>query len=168
MSTTKVARKAKESFSQEEDILISRFVKRNGMNKISELISRLPNRTARQTRERYRLYLDPSVLQTPFTCEEDMNLMQYVQEIGPKWSKISKQMKGRTDVKLKYRFRRLSKNKIIHLPQQIESQIIQQPNFGFQLPPSKSETQKQESLNLRSVFEPNDEPNFNQTLNNEK
>jgi hypothetical protein len=68
----------KESFSQEEDALIAKFVETHGIDKISELIPQLPNRTARQIRERYRLYLDPSVLKTPFTHEEDMKLLQCV------------------------------------------------------------------------------------------
>jgi hypothetical protein len=96
-------RKTKESFSQEEDNRIAKFEETHGIEKISELIPQLPNRTARQIRERYRLYLDPSVLKTPFEYEEDMKLLQYVKEIGKKWSKIAKLIKGRTDVQLKYK-----------------------------------------------------------------
>jgi hypothetical protein len=54
-------RKTKEIFSQEEGSLITKFVATHGIDKISELVLQLPNRTARQIRKRYRLYLDPSV-----------------------------------------------------------------------------------------------------------
>jgi hypothetical protein len=65
VEAAKVQRRAKASFTKEEDRIIFDFIELNGISKISELINQITNRTARQIRERYRLYLDPSVCE-PF------------------------------------------------------------------------------------------------------
>jgi hypothetical protein len=85
-------------------------------------MNQLPNRTAKQIRERYRLYLDPSVLHTPFTYEENLKLNQYVAQFGMKWSIIANFMDGRPDVQLKYRYRKLVR-------QQTKNEIAQNREF---------------------------------------
>jgi myb proto-oncogene protein len=92
----------RNKFSKEEDESILNFVLKNGYQKIKDLASQLPNRTAKQIREKYRLYLDPLVSQSSFSKEEDINLVNYVQNFGKKWSIISNLMKGRQDVQLKF------------------------------------------------------------------
>jgi hypothetical protein len=48
-----------------------------------------------------------------------------VEEIGMKWSLIAKQMKGRTDVQLKYRYKRIKKKKDSLMLQQTKLQYAQ-------------------------------------------
>jgi hypothetical protein len=81
------------------------------------LIYQLPNRTSKQIRERYRLYLDPNVKHSPFSIEEDIILINLVSKLGKKWSQIALVMAGRTDVQLKYRFKIIDHRNRIFIPQ---------------------------------------------------
>jgi hypothetical protein len=58
--------------------LIISFVNQYGFNSFDKIISVLPNRTARQVRERYRLYLDPNINHNPFSSEENNLLLNLV------------------------------------------------------------------------------------------
>jgi hypothetical protein len=143
-TTLRNGRKPSKSFSKEEDNKILNFVQKYGYEQIPEL--KLPNRTSRQIRERYRLYLDPLVNRKPFSKEEDTNLLNYYKQFGGKWSKISKMMVGRTDVQLKYRYLKLSKrtNKLIFslaIP-------MEQIQFGLNFIDSIDQFPFQEILNL--------------------
>jgi hypothetical protein len=99
----------KFSFSKEEDALIISFVNQYGLNSFQKITSVLPNRTARQVRERYRLYLDPNINHNPFSSEEDNLLLNLVNHYHQKWSQMTKMFNGRTDVALKYRYKKLSR-----------------------------------------------------------
>jgi hypothetical protein len=75
-------RKIKNTFTREEDKIIQDFVQANGYERIPELTKQLTNRTARQIRERFRLYLDASVKHDEFSIDEDKLLIKNVNEIG--------------------------------------------------------------------------------------
>jgi hypothetical protein len=122
-------RKMKEPFTQEEDSIIFTFVMENGISKISELNSMLPSRTVRQIRERYRLYLDPNVIQTSFSNEEDAKLMELVDKYGQQWSKLASMFNGRTDVQLKYRFKKLTRRLAKRRPNLVIKEITQCQNI---------------------------------------
>jgi hypothetical protein len=100
---TESRRKQKMTFSKEEEDLILNYVKENGSKDFSKIIPFFPHRTIRQIKERYRLYLDPSIDHNPFTPEEDNLLLQLSFQLNQKWSQIAKYFVGRTDVALKYR-----------------------------------------------------------------
>ena len=94
-------RRGKVKFSAEEDALIIKLVKKFGEKAWSSVAARIPNRTARQIRERYKNYLSPDVNNSPWTAEEDARLLMLVAEHGPKWSKIMAHFRNRTDVSIK-------------------------------------------------------------------
>jgi hypothetical protein len=75
-----------------------------GFEHWGKVCERMPGRTAKQCRERWANYLDPSLLKTPFTQTEDEILLALQKEHGNKWSLISRQLPGRTEnaVKLRY------------------------------------------------------------------
>jgi hypothetical protein len=97
------------TFSKEEDDLIILFINQYGLNSFQKITSVLPNRTTRQVRERYRLYLDPNINRNPFSSEEDDLLLKLVDHCHQKWSQMTKMFTGRTDVALKYRYNKLSR-----------------------------------------------------------
>jgi hypothetical protein len=66
-------------------------------------------RRPKQCRERWRNYLDPNIEKGEWSLEEDSTLLEYVLEIGKKWSAISKCMKNRTEHSVKNRFKSLIK-----------------------------------------------------------
>lgn len=84
----------KVRFSNAEDILILDYVKENGTNNWTNILQILPGRSIPQIRERYRLYLDPSVTNKTFTTEENIRLLQLAEKYQQKWSQIAKLMTG--------------------------------------------------------------------------
>jgi hypothetical protein len=144
MSNSIKQRKPKVSFSLEEDKLIQDFVHTYGYERIAELKAQIPNRTAKQIRVRYRLYLDQSVKHDEFSFEEDDMLIQCVQKFGKKWSYIAKMIPGRTDVQLKFRFIKLEKKCTIIQTQTCCLIIEQQTHISVQLQNDQLINQKSE------------------------
>jgi hypothetical protein len=101
--------KAKDPFSITEDSIIKQFVESYGSGDFGMIKYYLPNRTARQVRERWRLYLNPEIDNSQFSEEEDQLLIEKYSECKGSWSQIRQYFKGRTDVKLKYRFQQLDR-----------------------------------------------------------
>ena len=93
---TKSPRKQKIMFTQEEDQKLKELVELKGTHAWNEIQELMPNRTARQCRERWNLYLSPDVSNTPWTKEEEARLIQSYQLVGPKWSLIAKNFPNRT------------------------------------------------------------------------
>jgi hypothetical protein len=91
-------------FTPEEDRLSEQEVARMGRRGWTAIAAKVPNRTARQVRERWKNYLCPNVNNGPWTVEEDQLLVRWTSEIGPKWSQIATHFTNRTDVNLKNRF----------------------------------------------------------------
>lgn len=97
----KKIRNDRHKFSLEEDEIIKRMVEKFGMKKWSKVSFFLKGRTARQCRERYIYYLQPHLKNGPWTEEEEKLLIVKYQELGPKWSKLTKYFTSRSDVNLK-------------------------------------------------------------------
>jgi hypothetical protein len=65
------------------------------------IAEQIPNRTARQVRERWINYLDPAVKTNPWTADEEAILQNLVNQNGPKWSKMVAQLENRSDIAIK-------------------------------------------------------------------
>merc|ERR1719235_1931604 len=68
-------------------------------------------RTSKQCRDRYKLKLDPSINHGPWTPEEDDLLVKLQEQLGNQWTKIAKQMPGRTENSVKSRFASLERSR---------------------------------------------------------
>jgi hypothetical protein len=104
----------KRKFTENEDSLILKDVAEKGVHAWTEIAQKLPERTARQCRERWKHYLAPEVESSrSWTPHEDAILEAKCREFGPKWSRIRDFLPGRTDVNIKNRsallIRRLQK-----------------------------------------------------------
>ena len=90
------------SFSKADDEQLRKFVALYGENwgKIAEKMGKSP----RQCRERYISYLDPNLVNGPWTPEEDEKLRQSVKKFGTKWVTLTKIFPGRSDNNLKNRW----------------------------------------------------------------
>lgn len=62
------------------------------------------NRTGKQVRERYINKLDPEISKANWEEEEDKLIFSYFTQFGPKWSEISKLLRGRPENMVKNRF----------------------------------------------------------------
>ena len=96
-------------FTKQEDTLLVNIVNELGTRDWEAIANRIPNRNARQCRERYTNYLAPNLSHDPWTPEEDSLLEQKLKELGAKWVNISKYFKNRTDTMLKNRWLVLSR-----------------------------------------------------------
>jgi hypothetical protein len=91
------------TFTKEEDMLLLNYVEQYG-EEWNLIASLMINRNPRQIRERYRFYLDPSISKTPWTREEDLNLIQLIHQYGTRWKKIAESFDGRNEVNVKNRW----------------------------------------------------------------
>ena len=86
----------------------------------------VPGRTDVQCRERWVNILDPSLSASPFTAEEDKNLLEMVQLYGSgNWSKISIEMgRRRTDNQLWRRWKQIAKKQKKPKPKSAKKKVI--------------------------------------------
>jgi hypothetical protein len=96
-------RREKRPFTTEEDAKLTELVAQHGDYAWHEIERFLPGRSSRQCRERWNLYLSPTVANEPWTAEEDMLLMRLYPVIGPKWTLIAKNFPRRTANNIKNR-----------------------------------------------------------------
>jgi hypothetical protein len=114
----------KRPWKPEEDAILARAVgkygcpdkvtsrdpaqKKPGALQWSQIAAMVPNRVAKQCRERWRNHLDPAVSREEWTPEEEAILQQRYVEFGGKWSEISKDMPGRPDNACKNQWNKLN------------------------------------------------------------
>jgi len=84
----------KGAFSEVEDQVIVDMVGA-GVTKWSVIARKLENRVGKQCRERWFNHLDPQLKKTPWTAEEDEQLITSQAKIGNSWTRISLEIPGR-------------------------------------------------------------------------
>lgn len=125
-------------FTPEEDEILRKSVAVKGMKTWNEIAKQLPERTARQCRDRYFNYLSPRIVQTPWDRQEDELLVKKVSEIGTHWSMIANFFPTRSDNNLKNRWHSV-----------IKLLVKTKPNGELYLPAIKSGQQKKIMHELR-------------------
>lgn len=98
------ANKPKHKFTVDEDQKLKQLIDMFGPRKWNQIAMSLPGRTGRQCRDRYQNYLSPSLINGPWSIEEDQLLKQKVLEIGQHWNKIAKFFNGRSSNNVKNRW----------------------------------------------------------------
>jgi hypothetical protein len=91
-------------FTSEEDALLCRIMFERTFSTWIEVAAYLPGRSARQCRDRWANYLCPYNKNAPWTEEEDALLMAKVEELGCRWTTISKSFDGRSENNVKNRW----------------------------------------------------------------
>jgi hypothetical protein len=123
----------KGSWSKEEDAILSRLVlspcvlQTWGWGKIAQ---KIPGRTAKQCRERWRCNLDPTIDKSPWTPEEDAKILLLQGELGNRWATISTQLKGRTENAVKTRYRSLLRKKKKQWTPEEDSVLLRLKRYG--------------------------------------
>jgi hypothetical protein len=101
---------SKAKFSQSEDDLIKALVENFGTHNWINIKHYFTNRTTRQLRERWVLYLNPNIDQTQWSKEEDDLLLEGQKIYGNAWKVISKNfLPKRTNIAIRNRFHRLAR-----------------------------------------------------------
>jgi hypothetical protein len=103
-------RREKRPFSAEEDARLTELVTQQGDHvSWNDIERQMPERSARQCRERWNLYLCPDVANLPWTPEEDGLLIRLYQMVGPKWTLIAKHFPKRTPNNVKNRQKQMNR-----------------------------------------------------------
>jgi hypothetical protein len=98
-------------WSPQEDQLLLEAVKDNPGASWQVIAQHVPGRTDVKCRERWVNVLDPGVLRTAFSADEDEVLRRAVQEVGEgRWAAIAVLLPGRTDNQCRRRWRYLSRS----------------------------------------------------------
>jgi hypothetical protein len=102
---------ARRKFTAGEDEKLKDLVERYGTKSWEEIAQYMPERSARQCRDRFKNYLDNELISDPWQPHEDQLLLQKYREIGPKWVEISRLLPGRSGNTVKNRWHKhLSKS----------------------------------------------------------
>jgi hypothetical protein len=105
-------RSPKAKFTRNEDLRLCELVETIGMTNWPKIASLMPDRNARQCRERYRNYLDPDLRWDRWTPEEDKLLIAKFRDLGPRWNTIGQFFVNRSDNALRNRWQQLSRRKM--------------------------------------------------------
>lgn len=106
----------RKRFTPEEDRTLKALVAKMGSKIWDEIALHMPNRTARQCRDRYSNYLFKEITHQPWTPEEDRLILEKYQEYGPHWVKIAKHLNGRSGNNIKNRWHKCLSKKSLGRP----------------------------------------------------
>lgn len=79
-------KRVKSKFTKEEDEMLKVLVNHFGNSSWKEVSHSMIRRTARQCRERWKLYLSPDIKNGPWSREEDSQLTNLVSSEGRLWA----------------------------------------------------------------------------------
>ena len=100
-------RAQKRQFTHDEDKVLREAVAKHGQASWDKVAAELSGRTPRQCRDRWNKYLSPDLRNSMWTDEEDARLLDLIEKVGPKWSRLKSYFMGRSDINIKNRYKYL-------------------------------------------------------------
>jgi hypothetical protein len=102
----------KNKFTAAEDFLLIELIEKRGFRDWSEIASKFGCRNARQCRERWNNYVNPAILNGPWTDEEERILDERYRQYPAKWQTIATFFPNRSKNSIKNHWIRQQKKKI--------------------------------------------------------
>ncbi len=96
-----------EKWTEKEDEQLKNLVDQHGENWV-KIAKEMPGRTNMQCNHHYKRTLNPVIKKGKWTKEEDAQLKNLVDQHGENWTKIAKEMSGRTDDQCRYQYKTLN------------------------------------------------------------
>ena len=106
-------KRVRHRFTPKEDQLLQLLHAKYGED-WNQIAMNIPNRSPRQCKDRWTLYLSPSINISPWTLAEDELLLDLVEKIGHKWKLITSYLVNRTEASVKYRYLKLKRQMMRH------------------------------------------------------
>ena len=103
----------KSKFSPQEDSKLLSLVLEHGSKNWLQISKLMGTRNPRQCRERWNNYINPDLRKDPWTPEEDKILEEKYAEIGPKWNKLARFLRNRSDNSIRNRWMMISRHRSI-------------------------------------------------------
>jgi hypothetical protein len=124
-------RLGKHKFTADEDALLANLVLHNGVRDWAKIASLMKTRNARQCRDRYNHFLNPTLDSGAWTTKEDDLILMKHDEYGVKWHKIARFFENRSDIALRNRYNVLRRRRA---RQQAKASSPEGPNGRAQEP----------------------------------
>ncbi|CAD8054622.1 unnamed protein product [Paramecium sonneborni] len=142
--------RSRRQWTEEEDQKVLNLIKKFGKN-WKAIENHMYGRNGKQIRERFINKLDQTINHNAFTLEEDEKIVNLYLNMGPKWSEISKLLKGRPENMIKNRF--YSHIKKHYNIQQQNSEFDENVilNNQFESNSSQLDQQKQDEQKLETI-----------------
>lgn len=96
--------KKRTMFTAEEDEILINVMETQKFVSWKAVAAWLPNRNARQVRDRYTYYLSKDVNNGPWSAKEDGILVDSYNDFGPRWARIATLLHGRSENCVKNRW----------------------------------------------------------------
>ena len=97
-------RNMRRKFSAQEDAKLQQLVEEKGARRWDDIAKEMPGRTGRQCRDRFKNYLQPELVNGPWTAADDALLRSKVEDVGLHWSMICMYFPGRSQSNVKNRW----------------------------------------------------------------